>query len=947
MRINSVELENYRIHKNVKFEFGNGINLILGKNGAGKSSILEAIGMALFGADSRTSDKEAVKNGEKSSYICIEITGNDGIEYIVEKKIGNSSLHRLYPKDNKSEAVTGVEPVLAKIAEISGIEKNSKKIYQNVITAYQNKIVNIFTETQKNRETLFNEIFDTAIYREMYQGYLKTAIDKYIIEKKVIEKEVGEIEILIEDKEEIIKEIEQKKEIENLKNKEFIKLKEKLEEIEKEIKISEDAKRNFERLEKEIEDRKKMIAENETGIEKSEEGIKKGEDSAQIVKESEESYKKYILIEKEINEQEKEIAGKEIIKKEIEKADKRLEEENRKKVEISTLKTEKSEQFKELTELIEKTEERVKIKENILIEFCENLKKIKDRSEIKKELLQKGEEYQKQYERIEKELNETENKIKIIEESHSDIIELKNSLKTTEDKIKDLKEKVELKKEIDEIIKGYEIKESELKKAEEKLSGGICPYLKEECLNIGENINFKDYFNKRINEIELKRKEKQKESEEFKESEKELENKSGERAVILQKIENFEKSTTEIRGLKIKAELGNEKIENILLRANIDLKTEEKISDFEKLKNRVKKINMEIVSEKKEIEEKEKRESELKEEAEREKIEEKTLKEKENRIRKEIDKLTEEEKNSNKIIVIAEQFIKEKFEKIFNLEELKKTISELKENKEKVKNGYDLYNANIKTALTLDEMKRNLINLKNIRDIKIKEVIEKERERSIISEKFSFEEIDKLIYEKKEILNIKEKIQEELTQCKIEKGKAEEKYEEYKRKNENLKEKRKKLKKLEKKIEITQKFRDNVNTMGKAVAAGLLSSIEKSATENFRRMTGRDEEINWINGEKESYSVYLNGEERGNSKFEVLSGGEQVAVALSIRAAMASTLTTADFAIFDEPTINLDKIRKESLAESLKEILKDFQQAIIVTHDDIFEEMAERIIIIE
>ena len=122
MKINSVELENYRVHKSAKFEFGNGINLILGKNGAGKSSVLEALGMALFGADSRTSDKEAVRNGEKSSTITVEITGNDGIDYLIEKKIGSSSSHRVYPKDSKAEAVTGTEAVLAKVAEISGIE---------------------------------------------------------------------------------------------------------------------------------------------------------------------------------------------------------------------------------------------------------------------------------------------------------------------------------------------------------------------------------------------------------------------------------------------------------------------------------------------------------------------------------------------------------------------------------------------------------------------------------------------------------------------------------------------------------------------------------------------------------------------------------------------------------------------------------------------------------
>ena len=59
---------------------------------------------------------------------------------------------------------------------------------------------------------------------------------------------------------------------------------------------------------------------------------------------------------------------------------------------------------------------------------------------------------------------------------------------------------------------------------------------------------------------------------------------------------------------------------------------------------------------------------------------------------------------------------------------------------------------------------------------------------------------------------------------------------------------------------------------------------------------------------------------------------------------MASTLTNAGFTIFDEPTINLDVERRRYLSESLQEVLKGLEQAIIVTHDDTFEEMAERII---
>ena len=47
MKINRIHLENYRIHDKLDVEFDSGINLLLGENGKGKSSILEAIGIPL------------------------------------------------------------------------------------------------------------------------------------------------------------------------------------------------------------------------------------------------------------------------------------------------------------------------------------------------------------------------------------------------------------------------------------------------------------------------------------------------------------------------------------------------------------------------------------------------------------------------------------------------------------------------------------------------------------------------------------------------------------------------------------------------------------------------------------------------------------------------------------------------------------------------------------
>ncbi|MEL7522930.1 MAG: AAA family ATPase, partial [Cyanobacteria bacterium J06553_1] len=48
MQILSVALTNFKTHKDKQFDFQPGTNAICGENGAGKTSILEAIAWVLF-----------------------------------------------------------------------------------------------------------------------------------------------------------------------------------------------------------------------------------------------------------------------------------------------------------------------------------------------------------------------------------------------------------------------------------------------------------------------------------------------------------------------------------------------------------------------------------------------------------------------------------------------------------------------------------------------------------------------------------------------------------------------------------------------------------------------------------------------------------------------------------------------------------------------------------
>ncbi|HIK57360.1 MAG TPA: SMC family ATPase [Synechococcales cyanobacterium M55_K2018_004] len=81
-------------------------------------------------------------------------------------------------------------------------------------------------------------------------------------------------------------------------------------------------------------------------------------------------------------------------------------------------------------------------------------------------------------------------------------------------------------------------------------------------------------------------------------------------------------------------------------------------------------------------------------------------------------------------------------------------------------------------------------------------------------------------------------------------------------------------------------------------------------------------------------------------RFINLSGGEQMCAALSVRLALLRVLADIDVAFFDEPTTNMDRPRRESLAEAIAN-LKSFRQLFVISHDDTFEKVTENVIVVE
>ena len=147
---------------------------------------------------------------------------------------------------------------------------------------------------------------------------------------------------------------------------------------------------------------------------------------------------------------------------------------------------------------------------------------------------------------------------------------------------------------------------------------------------------------------------------------------------------------------------------------------------------------------------------------------------------------------------------------------------------------------------------------------------------------------------------------------------------------------------LRKVSEATDFIRDTLKKAAAPIGAILCFEISKEANRLFREITGRTKStLKWEDGKSDDkYDTYeITVEEDGHKRpFKNFSGGEQMAAALSVRLAMLKFLSSIRVAFFDEPTANLDPQRRELLAQQIQQIGEDeeFEQLFVISHDDTF-----------
>jgi len=144
---------------------------------------------------------------------------------------------------------------------------------------------------------------------------------------------------------------------------------------------------------------------------------------------------------------------------------------------------------------------------------------------------------------------------------------------------------------------------------------------------------------------------------------------------------------------------------------------------------------------------------------------------------------------------------------------------------------------------------------------------------------------------------------------------------------------------LETVAEATTFIRDTLKEAAPRVARNYVHHVSLEANQMFREITGNAERtLKWV----EDYSIAL--EEDGYERpYQSLSGGEQMAAALSVRLAILKQLSDVRIAFFDEPTSNLDAERRENFAQQISRI-RHFDQLFVISHDDTFDNYVDNVV---
>ncbi len=175
MHITKVELENIKSHGEATFEFQRGTTAITGTNGAGKTTIIEAVAWTLFDLLDYKKD-DFVKRGKKKGSVNVTFESSlDERRYTVYRDTGTG--YYVYDPSIKMRIAEKKDEVTAFLRQHLGVEAGTdlESLFRRAIGVPQGTFTAIFLESVTERKKAFDKLLKVEEYRQGAEKLRETA----------------------------------------------------------------------------------------------------------------------------------------------------------------------------------------------------------------------------------------------------------------------------------------------------------------------------------------------------------------------------------------------------------------------------------------------------------------------------------------------------------------------------------------------------------------------------------------------------------------------------------------------------------------------------------------------------------------------------------------------------------------------------------------------------
>ncbi|MDQ3856378.1 MAG: AAA family ATPase, partial [Chloroflexota bacterium] len=175
MRILKVQLTNIKSYGEQTVELAPGTNSICGQNGAGKTTILEAVGWALFGYLSYN-QQHFVRDGASWGQVAVTFVARDGREYQVVRRGGSGSMWYVFDPEIGGRLAEGAadmhEWLRTNLGAGEGVEP--RVLFENAVGVPQGGLCGPFLQTPERRKQTFDPILRVHEYAKAFTQLLET-----------------------------------------------------------------------------------------------------------------------------------------------------------------------------------------------------------------------------------------------------------------------------------------------------------------------------------------------------------------------------------------------------------------------------------------------------------------------------------------------------------------------------------------------------------------------------------------------------------------------------------------------------------------------------------------------------------------------------------------------------------------------------------------------------